>query len=288
MKVNLLIGMLLIIWAITSCQQYTEENINGETAAEEIVLEDVESTSTAKSIEIVTADETNSPVINILQSKKIIRQGSISIETKNNKITKANLDKLLKASGGYYESENMSNGTSYSNYNLIVRIPSSQFDHFLQSLDNGPDKITERTISAEDISLKYLDIESRLKSKRAYLQRYQQIVSSAKSTKDLLEIEEQIRQLQEDIESNTATLRSWSDQINYSTLAIQIYYAESGNINQPNSFFQDAGEALKTGWKLIERFMLNIIIAWPLLIVIIGLLLGWRKYKQKRKTKTQN
>src|SRR5690606_40363864 len=72
-------------------------------------------------------------------------------------------------------------------HDALPILPSANLDKFLSELERGKDKITEKSLKAEDVSTQYYDVESRLKSKRAYLERYQQMVSSAKSVKDLLD-----------------------------------------------------------------------------------------------------
>jgi len=108
------------------------------------------------------------------------------------------------------------------------------------------------------------------------------MVASAKTTKDLLEIEEQIRQLQEDIESNASLLKSLADQVDFSTLNVSIYYAETGNINNPNPFISEVGDALSDGWGLIKNCTLGIIAIWPILLMGIIGFLGWKKYRKRK------
>jgi len=216
------------------------------------------------------------------QSKKVIRIGNISIETKDIKKSKDNIDILLNSYDGYYEQEQTSSGSTYTNYNLKLRIPSESFDNFLQKLESGSDIITEKSIGIEDISIKYYDIESRLKSKRSYLDRYQNMVKSAKSIKELLEIEEQIRQLQEDIESNESLMRNLAGQVAYSTLNIHIFYTEASTSTFYSSIFTKIKESFSTGWNLIEIIFLGLIAIWPILIGIGLLLFAWKKYKRKK------
>ena len=217
------------------------------------------------------------------QQKKIIRSGNLSIESKDIQKTRQNLDALVKKNHGYYEEENTSAGSTYTNYNLILRIPSHQFDQFIQALESGSDRITEKSIKAQDISIQYFDVESRLKSKRSYLQRYQNMVSSAKSVKELLEIEEQIRQLQEDIESSESLLRNLSGQVNYSTLNVHIYYADASSSAYSNSYISKIKNAFGIGWELISSIFLGIITIWPILILFGLIIWAWKRFRNRKK-----
>lgn len=278
MKKSVITAFLLAALAISSCGNNSSKEYSSENLAQEIALEDVAATSAAP--EALEKREITS------QNKKIIKTGEIVIESKDIFKTKESLDKIIESSKAYYEQENITTGSTYSNYNFTIRIPFNSFDSFIQKLEKGNDKISSKSIQAQDVSIQFLDIESRLKSKKAYLERYQEMVKSAKTTKDLLEIEEQIRQLQEDIESNSTLLRSLSDQVNYSTLTIRIHYAESGNITQPNSFFREIGDSLQAGWSLIKSITLGLVSIWPILILIIASYFGWKRLrKNKNKSK---
>lgn len=216
-----------------------------------------------------------------LQNKKIIRSGNIAVESKAISKSKSAIDASLAQYGGYYEQETLSSTGSYATYNLVVRIPVAQLDSFLKGLEKGGDKLTERAIRSDDVSLQYFDSESRLQSKRAYLARYQQLVSQAESVKDLLAIQEQIRQLQEDIDSQESIMRSLKDQIAYSTLTIQLFEYQANLPIGSQSFWIQLKDALADGWASIGEVALFVLRLWPLLLVIIFVVLAWRKFRKR-------
>src|SRR5690606_4644158 len=115
----------------------------------------------------------------------------------------------------------------------------------------------------EDITTQYVDVQTRLESKRTYLNRYQDMAKNASSVIELLEIEEQIQKLQEDIESAENVMRSLDDQINYCTLRIYLFDHQA-NINQTkDGFFRRAIEAVVNGWHLIDHVAITAITLWP-------------------------
>ena len=57
----------------------------------------------------------------------------------------------------------------------------------------------------------FIDLETRLENKRNYLKRYNDLLLKANSIKEILEIEEKIRALEEEIESATGQLKYLSD-----------------------------------------------------------------------------
>ena len=214
---------------------------------------------------------------------KIIKRGNISLESRKIEVSKKNIDALLRKFNAYYEQESSSNSNYLTSYKLKIRIPTSSFDNFLLAMENGEDKITDKNISAEDVSITYHDYESRLKSKRAYLERYQEMVASAKNVKDLLEIQEQIRQLQEEIDSKEALLRNLTNEINYSTLTVDLFEYQANLSMGSNSFFAKVKTSLEFGWNLIQNIALGIIGIWPVWIVVGLIVVIFRKFRRKRR-----
>ena len=281
---------LLSLTGVLACGQGSKE-VSMESSADEATAYDLRTVDAAASppmtLKSVTTEvETGKLEAEKLnQGKKIIRTGNLSIESKDLKKTKTAIDALVKKVNGYYEQESTTTGTTYTNYNLTLRIPSSQFDNFLEGIEKGNDKITEKSIQAQDISLQYYDLESRIKSKRIYLDRYQNMVANAKNVKELLEIEEQIRQLQEDIESTESTLRAMKDQVGYSTLVLNLYNSDSIIANSDSGFWLKIKEAFGFGWELIENIFIGVIGIWPILLLLLATFIGWLRYKKHKKTK---
>lgn len=241
-------------------------------AAMEVASQDAKTTQTA----------TAEPLLSIPQQKKIIRSGNIAVEAKDVKASKAALDLLLKKHGGYYEQETLSGGGEYSSYSLVARIPNTHLDQFLRGVEQGGNKLTERSIQSEDVSLHYFDTASRLKSKRSYLERYQQMVGQAKNVKELLEIQEQIRQLQEEIDSQESLMRNLNDQVNYSTLRIQLFEYHGNMSNGSRSFWRELKEASVDGFVLIGDLLLGLLRLWPIFVLLLLLVVGWRRYRRSK------
>lgn len=222
-----------------------------------------------------------------VQQQKLIKTGELTLKSKNIEKSKANLDKILRQVGGYYDNESFSKSAYELRYSLQLRIPSANFDQLLQNINSDSDEILSKNVHAEDVGEEYYDIETRLKSKKAYLKRYQEITGNAKNVDDLLAIENQVRQLIEEIESQEGRLRFLDDQVGYGTLNIELFKTLSHPPAAPdeNSFWEDAGNSLSKGWSAIVGFVLSLLSIWPLLIILIPTgIFGYRKLKNIKKS----
>jgi len=72
------------------------------------------------------------------------------------------------------------------------------------------------------VTEEFIDLETRLQNKISYLSKYNELLKKAKSVKDILEIEEKTRLIQEEIESVQGRLKFLNNQVDFSALDLQI------------------------------------------------------------------
>lgn len=294
-RTTIALALSFVLLASASCNQSREQEVSMP-EMDYAVSENKDSNVAPKSIRLKGSDAAAAasvaPAENTIERSqsvnkpKIIREGNISIESKDVKTSKKNLDQQLKQMGGYYERESANtDNNNLISYDLVLRIPSDKLDGFLTSVENGKDKITSKSLTSEDVSLQYYDLESRLKSKRAYLERYQAMVSSAKNVKELLEIQEQIRQLQEEIDSSESVMRNLSGQVNYSSLRINLFDYQSNLPMGSNSFWSRVKSSFGFGGDLVANIVLGIIGLWPIFLIgslVVFVVLRWRNRRKVR------
>jgi len=208
-----------------------------------------------------------------IMNKKIIKDGRLGLQVDNLQSAKQRIDSLVKSSGGYYANENLKNSDNQSGYELVIRIPGVNFERFVGSAERGSSKILYKEIQARDVTEEFVDLESRLNSKRNSLARYNEIMKKANSVKDIIEIEESIRVLQEEIESTQGRLRYLNDCVNYSTLNMTISTQKDFTFKpvKRDSFWEKLKESIADGWYGLVDFILEFFGLWPYLILMIPL-----------------
>lgn len=246
--------------------------------------------------EVVTLDEPENnskpdKVVPQVIKKKIIKDGRLGLQVTDLPTAKKQIDSLVKVLGGYYANENLRNSDQESGYQLTIRIPVVNFEKFLYSAENGSGKVIYKEIEARDVTEEFVDIESRLNSKRNSLARYNEILKRANTVKDIIEIAESIRVLQEEIESSEGRLRYLNDCVNYSTLNLVIS-TEKDFTYKPqkrDNFWEKFKESVVEGWFGLVDFILGIFSMWPFWLVVTGLFFlikrGIKKFRKKRQEK---
>jgi len=221
-------------------------------------------------------------------SKKIIKDGRLGLQVDNLQIAKQKIDSLVKSAGGYYANENLKNSENQYGYELVIRIPVVNFERFVGSAEKGSSKILYKEIQARDVTEEFVDLESRLNSKRNSLARYNEIMKKANSVKDIIEIEESIRVLQEKIESTQGRLRYLSNCIDFSTLNMTISTQKDFTFKpvKRDSFWEKLKESIADGWYGLVDFILEFFGLWPYLILIIPI--GFLIRRLRKKWKLRN
>lgn len=221
----------------------------------------------------------------LTKHKKIIKDGNISIKVKDVELAKKRLDAIVKTYDAYYENESFENYEYKTSYSLKVRVPSKQFEPFLQASEKGDGEIIAKNINARDVTEEYVDGEIRLTSKKLLRNRYNQLLEKAGKVDDILAVEENIRTLQEEIESQEGQLKFLDDQVSYSTLEIMLFTEKvlpKPTISE-ETFFQRLKTSLANGWNMLVNCVLWCIMQWPWLIVGMVLIVMVKVYLKRRR-----
>ncbi|MDF3028459.1 MAG: hypothetical protein K0S23_2766 [Fluviicola sp.] len=274
---SLLTGTFLIPVCLLSCSYEQKEMENSS----------IENTSfEEKKSSLVSANSSDEEQKSVpKQRKKLIKTGTLSLKSKHIENSKRRLDQALRSLDGYYDNDHFSKSAYEHRYSLKIRVPAKNFEQLLQVINNGTDEIVSKDLQTEDVSGEYLDLQIRLNSKKAYLKRYEELLKKASSIEEMIRIEDQIRELIEEIESQEGRLTFLDDQVGYSTLDIELYkvipHPQTAN---ESSFSEDAGNAFSKGWTGIVTFALWLLSIWPLLLILIPAgIFGYRKLKKLNK-----
>ena len=222
-----------------------------------------------------------------VEQQKIIRNGSMNISVKNAPAARQQLNHLLEENKAYVGNEQLNNTDYETTYSIQIRVPAEHLDSLVADLEKLTGTVTFKSIEAKDVTEEYIDLESRLTNKKAYLEQYRTLLKSAHSIEDILKVQEQIRVLEEEIESVTGRLKYLNNQIDLSTLQLMIKEAKD-YVYRPDrriNFFERLKESISGGWYGFVNFTLYLLVLWPFWLIIIAgiwLFTRWMKKKSKK------
>ena len=232
-------------------------------------------------------------------SRKLIKNVNISAETKEFDALLDTLNKQVSKLEGYIQNSEIS-GNNYNNNSnryaeYVIRIPAERLDEFITTV-KGSANIIHETEGVDDVTLKYVDIESHITALKTEQESLLKMLESADKLDDIIKIQSRLTEVRYEIESYESQLRTYDNLVSYSTVYLNINEVERetetidvslwGRIKErfSNSLY-NIKESSKT---FIIWFIgsLPYIIIW---VVILGLMvLAVRKIDNKyRKIKKQ-
>jgi hypothetical protein len=150
----------------------------------------------------------------------VIYKGNLTVLVPTVETAVEKLSARAKELGGYVE--NQTGNASANNATVTMRIPAEKFYDVVNEL-GAYGQVTEKQISAQDVTKQVFDVELRLDVAEKSRQRLLDLLKSATKTEDVLQIENEVRRLTEEIEGMKGELRFLKDQVALSTLAVTFY-----------------------------------------------------------------
>lgn len=237
--------------------------------------------------------------------RKLIKTVDIAAETEEFDTLVPGLQKQVEALGGYIESNQVYEMGSYyvddhlekqRCANITARVPKEKLDGFLAQVGEQTN-VKSRSETVEDVTLQYVDLESRKKALLTEQERLLELLAQAESVEDIIAIEGRLSEVRYQLESMESQLRTYDNKIDYSTVYLSI--EEVRKYSAP--YDASVGERIAKGFvKSLEDigfgirdfaigFVIDIpyIILWGVMIAV-AVLLGrmvwkvWKKRKQKK------
>jgi len=154
--------------------------------------------------------------------RHVIRRGSIDLSVSDTRETLQEVQNIVREAEGLvanlsiYEIRDGRYGAR-----ATLRVPEAGFDAVFDQLE-GLGKVTNIQTELEDITMQYVDLESRLKNQKAQEERLTEILDMADTVEDVLEIEKELSRVRGEIESMSARLTRLKDQVTYATINITL------------------------------------------------------------------
>ena len=227
-------------------------------------------------------------------NRKIIHRAELQLNVKNLENTQLIIEKKVSEYGGYIVESNVQRESEESiSARLTVRIPEQHFQTFLTDAEGGAAEVLNRNVTGEDVTEQYIDLESRVKSKRIVEERLLEFMGKAEKTEDLLKISSDLSKVQEEVELIVGKMKYLENQTSFSTIEIAMY-ENSVIVPGLDSKNLDTWEKTKkqlaistnfifvTGSGLIVFVIGNLPVLIFLLLVGIGIYFGVKKIKKPK------
>ncbi|HEO8419068.1 DUF4349 domain-containing protein [Niallia sp. FSL W8-0635] len=284
---------LLLIFLLTACSSSEQKNADTESSSEfEMANLDSSSVKEELSAKISKENKESDITKKAENDRMVIYNANLSLQVKDYHQVEATIQSKATELGGYVvESSIYDSGTEYINGTIIVKIPQDNFQSYIKEVEKNSIKVKEKSVSGNDVTEEFVDLESRLKAKEAVEKRLLTLMDQANKTEDLLKISNDLAIVQEEKEQILGRMKFLQNNVDYSTVTIQL---------QEELVKVDAikdKESLNTWQKAKSQFVstINGLISFlsgvvvfviglsPIIIPIVIVLIIWIIYRKKRK-----
>jgi hypothetical protein len=169
---------------------------------------------------------------------------------------------------------------------MTIRVQNEYFQDLLLEIDGQAKYVNHRDVTTADVSKDFVDLESRLKTKREVEARYMEILRKKAGTiEELLNTEQQIGSLHEEIEATISRINYLREQVSYSTIELEFYQTVTQEVRAAaeETVRDKFAEALDTGWEGVVAIGIALTYIWPLLLAGVAALLIYRTRKSRAK-----
>lgn len=201
--------------------------------------------------------------------RDVITTGSVSITAKDPIRAARDAVTITEQADGRIDSRTENPGTDNqaASASLTLRIPSNTLDRTLAELKKLG-TVNYVSLSSADVTQQTVDLDARITSLRTSVDRLLDLMSKATTTADLITIENALAERQSELEGLTSQRGFLADQIEYSTITLDLTAEGVVAAGSPTDFWG----AIAAGWAALlaagSGLLLVIGYALPTLLVL--------------------
>ena len=286
------LALLVIILAI-SCKKAESGN---ETAYESNdIAVDTSMVSSSAAVEPKNSDRKFVRTADIKFKVKNVANSTYAIENTTNKfggfVTYTNLQSTIidKSETKISQDSTLEITNFRVENNITIRVPNIRLDTVIKTIAKQIDFLEYRIIKADDVSLQMLSnqlTQNRTENQEKRLEKA--IDTKGKKLNEVIAAEDNLNTKKEQKDNSKIENLSLQDQVNFSTLTLQIYQRETIKeemIANAKTYRQDFGskilDGLISGWYVIEGIIAVVAQLWSVILIGIGGYFIFKKYFHK-------
>jgi hypothetical protein len=161
---------------------------------------------------------------------------------------------------------------------LTIRVPVVSFGEVMADLENLG-TVRWRKVNSRDVTEEYADVEGRLAALRTHETRLLDILGRAKSVEELLKVEAELERVRASVESITRQMRTLANQINYSTVSVELSEVRKGPLGPegPEGLLDRIARVFLDALRGVGTMLVGLLLftaaslPWIVLLIVAGL-----------------
>ncbi len=223
--------------------------------------------------------------------RKIIRNGELTLETESPTEGLRKITVAAESHGGFvvtseFKQNPVAAGAKPSqSVTVVARVPSSQFASALEQIRSAGDRVVQERINGQDVSEDYLDVEARLRNKKALEGQFLEIMKQARKVEDALDVQSRLADVRTEIERLEGRRRFLENQSALSTITTTLQMPQPMIAATTTGFGttikRTFGDAVDTAASIVLFVIQAVIVLVP--IAIFFGLPGWLVWRVLRR-----
>ena len=230
--------------------------------------------------------------------RKLIRNVNLSLQTKEFDTVLENMSQKVKDLGGYIQDSSVwgssSDYSSSRSASYTLRIPSDKLDEFIDVVETLGN-VTYKNESVDDVTLRYVDVESHKKALETEQERLLALLEKAENVEDIITIENRLSDVRYELENYESQIRLLDNQIDYSTVYVDVSEVSRVTDTGKQGFFEEVASRFSDsvyvvlmglrGFAIGILGSLPILVVWGVILAVVVILLRKFVFKKSKKNK---
>jgi hypothetical protein len=157
----------------------------------------------------------------------VIKNASLSIAVQDPTKNLDAITQLAEEFGGFVVSSSLynttlANGAEVPQGNITIRVPADRLDEALERIKTGAGRILDESVSGQDVTREYTDLQSRLRNLQDAETQLQQIMDDAFRTEDVINVFNQLTYYREQIEVIKGQIQYYEQSAAFSAITVDV------------------------------------------------------------------
>jgi hypothetical protein len=214
--------------------------------------------------------------------RKVVKTANLGLRSEEVRQSAAQAQQVAATAGGTVFSSQVYRSEDSVTAQLILSVPSEEFERVLDELRGLGEKVTTDTVSGQDVTEEYVDLESRERNLRATEESLLGLYNKAGSVEEALSIQRELTNVRGEIELVQGRIKYLDQHTAYSQITLDIQPVTSPPPPKPA---WNPGDVAAHAWTaslgllqaIATALISAIVFGWWLAPVLVGGLLWWRR-----------
>lgn len=211
--------------------------------------------------------------------RKIIQNAELTIELDSPQESQRRIASIAVRHGGFVVTSETKQNTGrnqtspQTTLTIIARVPAAKFDEAVKEIERLGGNLIHSKIAGQDVTEEYIDLEARIRTKRALESQFLEIMKRAGKISEALEVQKELAEVRSEIETMEGRHRFLENQSALSTITVTLQTPTPIVAATTGGFWHSIklafGEGFDTAAEIVIGVVRFIIVLIPITLLIL-------------------